>query len=307
MTRHAAVLTTALAALTACQAEELVGEVHGVMFGVAASTNTTDEAIQESAFTDVELKTGRSFDLDRIFRQWNNARPGARERWTIEAGRTPVVSFKTSAEAPWSAIANGDHDTELVAMAEAYLALQRPVFCIFDQSPENSAGTLGTPTEYIAAYRHVVEIFRSQGATQVMWIFNLKSPSFSQDPDLYYPGDDVIQWIGTSAYNFAVGPGGRWESFAELILPFVEWGKRRGKPLIVTEWNSREDPSDPDRRAAWIDAAAITVHATPEIRAMSAFWSVADGTGFDSSAATLRAFRDIAADPYMNPRKPATP
>ena len=198
--RHRGNILVALAAFTACHEDEIVGDVPGVLFGVAASTNTTNEAIQEAAFTSVELKSERKFDLDRIYRQWDNALPGTRELWTIEQGRTPIVSFKTSAEAPWSAIANGDHDLELTAIAKAYMALPAPVFCIFDQSPENTGGELGTATDY----------------------------------------------------------------------------------------------------------AAATVRATPQIRAIQAFWSVADDTGFDSSVSALDAFRTFAADPYTNLRKPGT-
>jgi len=94
MRHHAVILAAALAALSACHEDESVGDVPGVLFGVAASTNTTNEAIQESAFTSVELKSERKFDLDRIYRQWDNVLPGTRELWTIEQGRTPIVSFK---------------------------------------------------------------------------------------------------------------------------------------------------------------------------------------------------------------------
>jgi hypothetical protein len=309
MRHHAIILAAALVALTACHAEESVGDVHGVLFGVAAATNQTNEAIQESAFTSVELMTERTFDLDRIYRQWENAVPGTRELWTIQMGRIPIVSFKTAPVAPWSAIANGDHDPELDAIAAGYMALPITVYCIFDQSPENSGDALGTPKDYAEAYHHIVTRFRTAGVSNVQWIFNLKSPSF-ETPDLaneYYPGDDVIDWIGTSAYNFAVGPGGRWIGFAALITPFLDWAKPHDKPLIITEWNSREDPDDPEGKATWIKEAAATVRAHPEIRAMSAFWSVVDGTGFDSSARALEEFRAFAKAAYTNLRNARAP
>jgi len=68
MRRCAIRLAAALAAVTACHVDEPVGDVRGVLFGVAAATSMTNEATQESAFTSVELKTGRTFDLDRIYR-----------------------------------------------------------------------------------------------------------------------------------------------------------------------------------------------------------------------------------------------
>ena len=303
MRQPAITLAAALAALTGCQVDEPLGDVHGVMFGVAAATYSMDEATQETAFAGVERKAERTFELDRIYRQWDNARPGSRELWTIEAGRTPIVSFRTTTLA-WSAIAKGDHDAELDEIAAGYVALKVPVFCIFDQVPENSGDTLGTPADYAAAYHHIVGRFRAAGATKVAWIFNLKSTSFPPLADLYYPGDDVIDWIGTSAYNFAVGPGGRWDSFESLVAAFVAWAEPHRKPLIVTEWTSKEDSDDPERKAEWIRAATAYVKATPQIKAMSAFWSVTDGTGFDSSEPALHAFRDMATDPYLNLRKP---
>ncbi|HEX4417737.1 MAG TPA: hypothetical protein VH165_07550 [Kofleriaceae bacterium] len=297
-----AALAGALVALGACRAEQSVGDVPGVLFGAAVTTNTSDAATQEAALTMVEAQAGRRFDLDRIYRQWDDPVPGARELWTIQLGRTPIVSFKATSEAPWPAIANGDADAKLAAIAAGYVALPAPVLCIFDQDPENTGGALGTPADYAAAYRHVVETFRTAGAANVQWIFNLKSPSFPDLADLYYPGDDVIDWLGTSAYNFGVGDGGRWVSFADLIADFVAWATPHGKPLIVTEWASDEDPGDPDRKATWIADAAVTVHATPKLRAMSAFWSLLDGTRFDTSLAALDAFRVFAADPYTNLR-----
>jgi hypothetical protein len=309
MRHHTIILAAALVAVTGCHAEESVGDVHGVLFGVAAATNQPNEAIQEAAFASVEQMTGRTFDLDRIYRQWDNAVPGTRELRTIQMGRIPIVSFKSAPKAPWSAIAHGDHDPELAAIAAGYMALPITVYCIFDQSPENSGDALGTPNDYAAAYQHIVETFRNAGVSNVQWIFNLKSPSF-ETPDLasqYYPGDDVIDWIGTSAYNFAVGPGGRWIGFAALITPFLDWAKSHDKQLIITEWNSREDPADPEGKATWIKDAAATVRAHPEIRAISAFWSVGDDMGFDSSQRALEEFRAFAKDPYTNLRNARAP
>ena len=301
MTRATLLSTLALVALAACHTDESVGDASGVLFGAAAAVNTNNDAVQEAALTTLETQAGRTMDLDRIYRQWDNAVPGARERWTIQLGRTPIVSFKATADTPWSAIANGAADARLREIAAGYQALAAPVFCIFDQDPEN-AGDLGTPSEFAAAYRHVVTTFRAAGTTNVTWIFNLKSPSFPDLAAQYYPGDEVIDWIGTSAYNFGVDRGGRWISFADLIADFVAWATPHGKPMIVTEWASEEDPGDPDRKAAWIAAAAVTVHATPQLRALSAYWATMDGTRFDSSPAALDAFRTFAADPYANVR-----
>jgi hypothetical protein len=291
-------------ALAACQTDTSVGQVSGVLFGAAAATNTSDPAIQEAAVTAIEAQLDRPLDLDRIFRQWDTAVPGARERWTLDHGRTPIVSFKAAPDAPWPAIARGDHDATLAAIAAGYAALGAPVFCIFDQDPENAGPALGTPADYAAAYRRVVASFRAARAANVVWIFNLKSPSYDGLADAYYPGDDVIDWLGASAYNFGAAGGGRWVSFADLLADFLAWSAPHAKPLIITEWSSNEDPDVPGRKAAWIDGVGATIHATPAIRALAAYWSTQDPP-FDSSPSALAAVRALAADPYTRLRTPS--
>lgn len=301
MTRAALLLV----ALAACQTDASVGQVSGVLFGAAASTGTTDAATQQAAVTAIEAQLARPLDLDRIFRQWDTAVPGARERWTLDHGRTPIVSFKAAPEAPWPAIARGDHDATLAAIAAGYAALAAPVFCIFDQDPENAPPALGTPADYAAAYRRVVATFRAAHADNVVWIFNLKSPSYDGLADAYYPGDDVVDWLGASAYNFgAASPGGRWVSFADLVADFLAWSAPHDKPLVITEWASNEDPDSPGRKAAWIDGVGATIHATPQLRALVAFWST-EAPPFDSSPSALAAIRALAADPYTQLRTPS--
>lgn len=300
--RRGVALAALALALAGCSAAQTVGDAPGVLFGIAAATSTSAEAPQEAAMVASEAKSARHFDLDRIYRQWDSAVPGAREQWTIAQSRTPIVSFKASSDAPWPAIAAGLHDRELAAIAAGFAALPAPVFAIFDQDPENSGGALGTPADYQAAYRRVVDAFRVAQVRNVRWIFNLKSPSFADLGDAYYPGDDVIDWIGTSVYNFGIASGGRWVSFADLITDYLVWATPHGKPMIITEWASNEDPDVPGRKAAWIDAAAAAVHATPELRALSAFWPQGEDKAFDSSASALAAFRAFAADPYTHLR-----
>ena len=296
------VLVAGALVLAACGEVQAVGDVRGVLFGIAAVTSTSDDATQEAAMLAIEAKTARHFDLDRIYHQWDTAIPGAREQWTIAQARTPIVSFKASGDAPWPAIAAGLHDRELAAIAAGFAALRVPVFAIFDQDPENSGGALGTPADYRAAYRRVVDVFRTSAADNVVWIFNLKSPSFADLAEAYYPGDDAIDWIGASVYNFGIASGGRWVSFADLITDYLVWATPHGKPMIITEWASNEDPAIAGRKAAWIDAAAATVHATPQLRALSGFWSQGEDKAFDSSDSALAAFRAFAADPYTHLR-----
>ena len=58
------------------------------------------------------------------------------------------------------------------------------------------------PGEFVAAWRHVVDIFRAQGATNVTWVWcpNIVGPK-SQLTGLY-PGDNYTDWVCMDGYNW---------------------------------------------------------------------------------------------------------
>ena len=54
-------------------------------------------------------------------------------------------------------------------------------------------------------------------------------------------------------YNFADCwiAGRAWESFTEKMRPIKSWAKAHpGKPIVLPEWGSTEDPDVPGRKAA---------------------------------------------------------
>lgn len=61
------------------------------------------------------------------------------------------------------------------------------------------------PERFVTAFRHIVEIMRSQGANNILWVFHVNA---DDDPskawnhfENYYPGNDVVDWVGVSAYG----------------------------------------------------------------------------------------------------------
>jgi beta-mannanase len=64
-----------------------------------------------------------------------------------------------------------------------------------------------TKEEFIAAWRHVVERFRAAGAGNVIWVW---SPHVAYEYwDLYYPGDEFVDWAATGVLNFGPIASGR--------------------------------------------------------------------------------------------------
>ncbi len=66
------------------------------------------------------------------------------------------------------------------------------------------------------AYRHIIDICNTNGATNITWFFHIDAYS---EPDIdwnemenYYPGDNYINWIGASIY----GPQENGEDYQEF-------------------------------------------------------------------------------------------
>lgn len=62
------------------------------------------------------------------------------------------------------------------------------------------------PEEFVAAYRHIVHVIRDEAkAKNITWVFHinaLDNPSTPENAfENFYPGDDVVDWIGISAYG----------------------------------------------------------------------------------------------------------
>jgi beta-mannanase len=56
------------------------------------------------------------------------------------------------------------------------------------------------PERFISAFRHIRHVFDSVGVANVSWIWSPNNFSSTSDtwnsPESYYPGDDVVDWIG---------------------------------------------------------------------------------------------------------------
>lgn len=256
----------------------------------------------ESAVRGLEDEIGRKLDLTRTYSRWDSPVPPAAVVAAVARGRTPVwsVSPQTTSgtKHSWASIAAGDRDADIVAHARGVAALGVPVFLVFQHEPDHASGH-GTPAEYRDAYRHYVEVFRAEGVTDVAWTWVMTPGSFGSTPstagaDAYYPGDDVVDWIGLDPYNwFGCMPGGptTWRPLSEAIAPFRAWARPHGKPLMLAEVGTVEDPDRPGRKAQWWDDAMTTLAGSPEVKAVLAFDAVGSCSWLlDSSASALASY-----------------
>ncbi|HBY97446.1 MAG: glycosyl hydrolase [Ardenticatenaceae bacterium] len=131
------------------------------------------------------------------------------------------------------------------------------------------------PSRYVKAYRRIRQIFREEGVTNTQFVWSPNVKSWPPDPwnhwSNYYPGDDVVDWIGVSAFNWGTGSiHGGWTSFNDLLGSFLtEVSCRYAKPVMLAEIGSVNE-----RKPEWLNGMFQTLSSNyPNVRALS-FYNV---------------------------------
>jgi hypothetical protein len=109
----------------------------------------------------------------------------------------------------------GMFDADLRAWADGAKAFGTPLLVQYgtevngDWNPwsaEYNGGLDVGPGKFRQAFRHIVQLMRTEGALNITWAFHLNGENWPGDDPrnnagAYYPGDDVVDWIGFSMYQ----------------------------------------------------------------------------------------------------------
>jgi plastocyanin len=303
-----AIASTILAAPSASSAGTSILPTSGALFGAYVQPGSHTGPDRRSALASFESQIGREISIERVYYFWNQAWPTADDVWTRDAGRIPFISWNAArtdgTKARWADIASGVYDSAIQARAADLIAFGSPVIFSFHHEPDGD-DVAGTPTDFVAAYRHVHEVFENAGVTNVTYAWTMTAWSFrSTQATAYYPGDDVVDVIAADGYNWYTCPGvsGPWRSFTNIFAPFHAFGQQHGKPMMIAEWGGREDPAVPGRKATWIDEASTQLKEWPDIVGVL-YYDADKGCArwVDTSPSSLASFKAMAVDPYFNP------
>jgi len=118
-----------------------------------------------------------------------------------------------------AAIANGSYDTYLRGYANSVRTFGHPVVIGFGHemnAPWYSWGyTHLAPQTFIAAWRHIVTLFRSQGAENVTWLWTINTDRSNTGPiQDWWPGASYVSWVGIDGYYY--GPA---DTFDRVFVP----------------------------------------------------------------------------------------
>jgi Glycosyl hydrolase family 26 len=124
-----------------------------------------------------------------------------------EHGAVPVVQIQPTG-IDLSAIASGQYDDDyLLHYAQAVRAYGHPVIMSFGHEMNGTwyswSNGNSSPKAFVAAWRHIVNLFRSNGADNVtwMWTVNVIEPQAGiPDPQAWWPGSSYVTWVGIDGY-----------------------------------------------------------------------------------------------------------
>ena len=126
---------------------------------------------------------------------------------TVDAHGAFTILQWDPAGASVAGIAAGDYDYYLRSYADGVRDFGRPVVIGFGREMNATWHTWGyghvPPRTFVAAWRHIVRLFRRQGAHNVTWLWTIQADEGGTGPiRLWWPGAAYVTWVGIDGYYF---------------------------------------------------------------------------------------------------------
>jgi hypothetical protein len=161
-------------------------------------------------------------------------------------------------------ITAGTYDSYIREFAEGAREWGHPFFLRFDWEmngnwfPWAEGANGNKPGDYVAAWRHVHDVFTSVGATNVNWVWCPYADAKGSFGPLarYFPGNSYLDWSSLDGFNWAkngVNPQ-PWRTFDQIFSSSYKMVVKKlapSKPMILAEMASG---GASHAKANWIDA-----------------------------------------------------
>src|ERR1700733_15201243 len=168
--------------------------------------------------------TGAKPDVVMYYSGWFVPFPAAFAATVSSNGAVPLVQMDPD-NISVAGIAAGRYDGYLTAYAEAVRAYPHPVIVSFGHEMNGSWSSWGyrntSPAKFVAAWRHIVTLFRELGARNVTWLWTVNIINNTQQgrippPAPWWPGNSYVTWVGIDGYYLKPN----WQ-FAPLFGPTI--------------------------------------------------------------------------------------
>jgi hypothetical protein len=205
------------------------------------------------------------------------------------------------------AIINGNHDAHIRQYLTSARDWGKPIMIRFQHEVNGDWYAWSpncynnTPQKSAAAFRHVVNISREVGATNVKWMFaphqesNIGGDNVHGGFSAFYPGDSYTDYVGLDVYNWASVRNLPWCTPVECATDDLNELRALGTdPVWIAESGTHEHYDG--KKAAWFrDLRTLLKNEWSFVRGYVYFSNNQEGATFaiNSSPESLNAYRDI--------------
>jgi mannan endo-1,4-beta-mannosidase len=156
--------------------------------------------------TEFAEAAGRQPGLVGYFSGWPEPFAASFARKVRAHGATPLIQIDPTF-ASVAAIAAGTYDGYLRAYAVSVRSFGHPVVIGFGHemnAPWYSWGYGHVPAQvFIRAWRHIVTLFREEGADNVTWLWTINGDQSETGPvQSWWPGARYVTWVGIDGYYY---------------------------------------------------------------------------------------------------------
>ena len=341
--RHILILIMFMAWIPYASSQKLLSPTEGIYHGSFPDMGPTEDVVTIERIKEFENLTGKETAWVYFSDNWFDGikYPRGETEAIRDAGSVPFIrmmprsdwdGYKQDPNYSMQNIIDGKYDLELHQYARDAKGYGSPLLIEFgtevngDWFPWNGAYNgggqkdgYGDPEKpdgserFVAAYRHIIDIFRKEQADNVTWFYHVNATTYPEDywnrMKAYYPGDEYIDWIGVSVYGPQT-PSDGWKTFTDVMDDNYRELEEitPNKPIALVEFGTI-DPGEGHSKAEWIDNAltSITSNRYPRIKAISYWHSKWENDGvvsnmrLDSTPESIKTYRELINSPIFLP------
>jgi hypothetical protein len=184
---------------------------------------------------DFAAVAGRKPNLLGFYSGWTEPFDTSFAQTLHRNGVIPFVQIDPT-DASIAAIANGTYDDYLRTYADSVRGFDHNVVIGFGHEMNAPWYSWGyrhvTPATFVAAWRHIVTLFRDDGADNVTWVWTVQADEPGTRPIAsWWPGAQYVTWVGIDGYYYR--PTDTFDSVFGQTIDQVK--AFTSKPVLLSE------------------------------------------------------------------------
>ena len=178
---------------------------------------------------------GKVPNLLGFYSGWAQPFPLATADSMHQRGLIPFVQISPTL-ASVSAIASGSYDQYLRQYADSVHDYGHAVVIGFGHEMNGWWYSWGythtSPSTFVAAWQHIVTLFREQGDDNVTWLWTIQADQPHTGPiSSWWPGPNYVTWVGIDGYYNRPS-----DTFTNVFVPTINQVRQfTGKPILLSE------------------------------------------------------------------------